>query len=120
MVRGLWKTVEVYCNDLKKHEQPVKLEVVQNGFNGYFYACPHYHTYDTKKGEKQCANRISPVEYEKMLDHIGNLIEEADANLEVADLTGHKWKQKGIEFEIAEYSLEKIIVYMINPKQIAH
>lgn len=120
MIKGIWKTVEVYCNDLSKHKEPVKLEVVQSGFNGYFYGCPHYHTYDTSIGERQCINRISPVEYERMLDHISDLIEEADEKNEVPDLTGHKWKQKGIQFEIHYYSLKKIIVYMLNPKQLAH
>ena len=120
MIKGLWETVEVYCNNLSRHSEPVKLEIVENGYNGYFHACPNYHSFDSSKGEKQCTNRLSPIEYEKMLKHISDLIEEADKNNEVCDLTGYKWKQKGVSFEVAEYSQNKIKIYMLNPKQIAH
>lgn len=120
MIKGLWSIIKVYCCDFDRHKDAVELEIIENGFNGYFYACPKYHTFNREQKERQCTNRISPVEYENMIDTISNLIEEAENNNEVIDLTGYKWKRKGIQFEIKKYSETEIIVYMLNPKQLAH
>jgi hypothetical protein len=120
MIQGLFQLIDVYCCNFSQHKDPIKLDVVQNGYNGYFYACPKYYNFDSKIGEKRCSNRISPIEYEKMLYHISDLIEEGDRNNEVIDLTGYKWSQRGISFEIVKYSRDKIVVHMLNKKQIAY
>ena len=120
MIKGLWSIIKVYCCDFERHKEAVELEVVQSGFNGYFYACPKYHDWSRENGERQCTNRISPVEYEKMINKISDMMEEAELNNEIIDLTGYKWKQKGIHFEIKKFDKNEIIVYMLNPKQLAH
>ncbi len=119
MIKGIWNMIEVYCGDKNKHkDKDVQLEVVQGVFNGYFYNCPHYKDENRQEGERKCCNRISPVEYEKMIDHISKLLEEADLNCEQINLAGYKWKSKGIQFEIFEHEKDKIKVYMFNPKEV--
>lgn len=119
MIKGIWNMIEVYCGDKSKHGDNLpKLEVVQGVFNGYFYNCPKYRDDQREPGERKCCNRISPVEYEKMIDHISKLLEDAELNNEKINLVGYKWKTKGIMFEIFEHDNEKIKVAMLNPKEI--
>jgi hypothetical protein len=122
MIKGIWDMIEVYCGDKHKHgddcDKLPKLEIVQGVYNGYFYNCPKYRDDRREPGELKCHNRISPVEYEKMIDHISNLLEEAEMNNEKINLVGHTWKSHGIKFEIFDHTENKIKVTMLNPKEV--
>lgn len=118
MIKGIWNMIEVYCGDKTKHNEPIQLEVVQGVYNGYFYNCPNYKEENRKQGERKCCNRISPVEYEKMIDHISGLLEDAEMNSEKINLNGYKWKNRGVLFEVFEHTENKIKIYMLNPKEV--
>jgi hypothetical protein len=118
LIKGIWDMVEVYCGDTIKHSEPQKLEIVQGVFNGYFYNCPKYRDENREEGERKCCNRISPVEYEKMIDHISKLLEDAEMNNQITNLVGYKWKKNGVMFEVTEHKNEKIKINMLNPKEI--
>lgn len=119
MIKGIWNMIEVYCGDKSRHGDELhKLEVVQGVFNGYFYNCPKYRDDNREPGERKCCNRISPVEYERMIDHISALLEEAEMNNEQINLAGHIWKSHGIRFEIFSHEKDNIKVYMLNPKEV--
>ena len=83
-------------------------------FNGYFYNCPKYKDDQREANERKCSNRISPVEYEKMIDHISKILEDAELNNEKLNLAGYKWKSKGILFEVFEHDNEKIKIPIIT------
>lgn len=120
MIKGIWNMIDVYCGDKTKHKVLPKLEVVQGVFNGYFYNCPKYKEENRTPDERKCCNRISPVEYEKMIDHISKLLEDAEMNNEKINLTGYTWKSHGIQFEIFEHTDNKIKVSMLNPKEVQY
>lgn len=115
MITNLWQKVELYCGN--RHEVPVRMDI-QQGPTTVFYACPKYHEYNREPGEKACANFLYVNEYEKMLAHISAILIEADKNNEIPNLTGYKWSENGVDFEVFEHitekSKEKIKIKMFN------
>lgn len=112
MIKNIWGTIKLYC---PRHEEPIPLEI-QNGSKVLFYACPKYNPMNREQHEIACRNFIYLNEYEKMIEHVSHLLEVADMNNEVIDLTNHKWSDNGIDFEIFKYSDNDIRIKMLNRK----
>lgn len=111
MITNIWNDIEVYC---PRHDELIPLEI-QTGSKVLFYACPKYMPDKREKNETACRNFIYLNEYEKMINKISSMLEEAQLNNEIVDLTGEKWTDNGIDFEIFEHD-KKIKVKMLNRK----
>lgn len=114
-IKNIWKEIEVYCGN--GHNELVKMEI-QQGPHSLFYACPKYHPENRTKDERACANRINLIDYEKMINHISDILIEAEMNDVVENLTGHSWSANGIDFKIISDD-DKIRVLMLSKKSLA-
>lgn len=103
--------VKVYCG--ADHDELTELEV-ENGMYQLFYACPRYKRQNRAENEKACNNRISIDDYEGMIKHISDLLEEAELNGTSLNLTNYTWKKKGITFKVIEHTKDKIAITMLN------
>ena len=115
MIQNLWQNIVLYCGNHEKENELVKM-TIQNGPSSLFYACPKYYPDNREVGEKACPNRINFVDFEKFVNHLSDIIEDANKNFETVGLTGHKWTYKTITFEVFSYKEDKIKVKMINKK----
>lgn len=111
MIKNIWKTVKVYCGS--DHDELTELEVEQ-GMYQLFYACPRYKRENRGDNERACNNRISIDDYEGMIKHVSDLLEEAELNGSMLNLTNYTWKRKGITFKIIEHTKDKIAITMLN------
>ena len=110
LVNGVWAEVSLYCGN---HNEPIEM-TIQKGPFSLFYACPKYFSENRAEGEHICANRLNLVDFEKMLDHINEILcTEAMDNNNV-NLKNHSWKYKGIEIKILVHNTDKICVQCIN------
>ncbi len=112
MIKNLWKDIELVCGN---HSEPnIKLE--PKIAESLFYSCPKYYDFNRNPGERICANRISGIDYERMVSHISSKLEEAALNYEHVWLQGYTFTIKQIDFKVIEHTDNKIIVSVINRK----
>ena len=110
LINGMWADITLYCGC---HDKPIPM-VIQQGPHSPFYACPNYFEENRTENERKCANRVNLVDFEKMIDHINEILcVEAMENNNIC-LDNHVWKMKGITFKILHHSAEKIAVSCIN------
>ena len=114
MITKIWNNIELYCGN---HEVPVKMTIKDGGLS-LFYACPKYYPENRDEHELACVNRINFVDFEKFVNHISSLLEEAENNNSSLNLTNYKWIYKSIEFNIIYHDEELIKVVMINKRAI--
>jgi len=111
MIRNIWNTIEVYCDN--RHEIPIPMQI-QEGVS-LFYACPKYHNANRDDHEYACSNRINLIEYESMVLYISDIIMENEMNNCSANLNNYEWSnKKGITFKIFEHTKDKIKVIVRN------
>lgn len=110
LINGIWADITLVCGN---HEKPIEMNI-QQGPHSPFYACPKYFEENRKEDEHKCANRLNLIEFEKMIDHINEMIclEAMESN--TICLKNHAWKMKGIEYKILVHHEEKIVVQCIN------
>lgn len=118
MLKNLWSQIELQC---LKHHVPM---YVYEGTGTPFYACPKYMKKDEKhpdgheENERGCANRISFDDYRHLVEKISADLEKALLNNEMPDLTGNKYHWKSVDAEITKYTDKKIILSVLNKKEI--
>lgn len=106
----MWADIVLLCGN---HEEPIET-TIQVGPHSPFYACPKYFEENRNEGEHKCANRLNLVEFEKMIDHINEILcEEAMCNNNVC-LKNHSWKAKGVTYKIISHRPEKIVISFVN------
>lgn len=117
MVKNFWNMVELYCgnHNYQDGDEIIKM-TPKEGPLSLFYSCPKYYPENRDELERACANRLDLVNYEKMIDHLSKLFEEAELNGSKVNFKNHKWKEKGIEYEVFEHTEKSIKVKMINRK----
>ena len=103
--------IHVYCGNNHQELEELKIE---EGMYQLFYACPKYQMENRNPNEKACNNRISVDDYENMITHVSSMIEEAEMNNTMLDLTNVKWVKKNIEFTIFEHTKDSIKIFMKN------
>ena len=114
MITGSWDDVELVCRN--RHSKPVKM-IIQAGPSSLFYACPKYKEHDDD--ERACNNRLSLNDYSKMLQHLHNLIVDAELSDEKVNLTNHTWKdKKGTKFKVLEHAGNKFVIEVANKRAI--
>ena len=117
MIPKIWNKISIVCGC---HKHPVPMEP-HDGKDGkdMFYSCPKYYEENRDYGEKACGNRLSIRDYEKIVKHISDILEETYKNRGTICLTGLKWKDNSIEYEVIEHSGSKIIVAVKNNRIIS-
>lgn len=114
MIKNLWKNVKIYCG---RHEELVELVPNEKG-STLFYSCPKYYSMNREPNEKACANRISMMDYQMIVEHLGDVISMAEQNQEMINLTGHRWKKKNIRCEVVDHENGEYKVKVINTKSL--
>lgn len=112
MIKNIWKNIDAVCGN--NHDEKILLEPTMG--KDLFYACPKYRPENRKEGERICGNRISLKEFEAMIQHLTDVLEDSDMLMGTVDLTGHKWKSRGVEFCVLKHNKDYIRVAVLNKK----
>ena len=114
-IKNSYSWLELICGN---HDEDTSIPMeIKIGPSSPFYACPKYYEENRTPGERKCVNRISEVDYERILAHLSDLIMEADERGEVLDLTNHEWTRNGICCKVVRHNgMDKITVRVLNKK----
>jgi len=118
MIKGFWQATTLVCGNHADGDKEIVM-ALQQGSLSVFYACPMYHAENRAEDDCMCANRISLKEFEGMLNHLFTVLERADENSTVLNLTNYTWKKRGIEFKVLEYTPQNVKVSVLNIKEAA-
>ncbi len=117
MVKNIWSSIRLFCGN---HEDNHSIEMIPHeGADGLdmFYSCPKYYPENRSAEERPCGNRINLVEYQAAVEHISEVLEEAQLDGGTVNLRGHKWKnKKGIRFEVINHSMNHIDISFVNER----
>lgn len=112
MITGSWNKTTLICGnhpDGDEHKM-----IIQQGPHSLFYACPKHNFDKLEKGETPCYNRINLVDYEKMLNHIADILVDAEINGEEICLTNYTWHSKGKEFKVLKHDKDGLVIKFID------
>lgn len=112
MIKNIWKNIDVVCGN---HEDLHTRLIPTQGKDSMFYACPKYRSENREEGERACPNRITLKDYEAMIKHLSDKLEEGCGFI---NLTNHQWTSKGIEFKVLKHRDDYIRVSMLNKKSL--
>ena len=95
MLQKSWNAVTLICGNHKKdHSHPMKL---QQGPHSLFFSCPEYKSiYGDDHEGRSCNNRLTLVDYERLLDYLTERTYAGDG-LQETNLTGLKFTLKGVD-----------------------
>jgi hypothetical protein len=114
MISKFWSDIELYCAN--GHDEPQKMELEQVG-KLLYYVCPKGHSKNCDINEPVCKNRLSIVDFEKMIDYLDKMITESVQNGEELNLTNYKWKKKLLSFHIIEHG-KKMKIEVLNKDEL--
>lgn len=84
-----------------------------------YVGCPEYKSiYGDDHEGRSCNNRLTLVDYEKLLDYLTERTYAGDG-LQETNLTGLKFTLKGVDYEVLEHTKDKYRVLMLNRKAIS-
>ena len=110
LITGSWESTIVVCgNHPDKADLPI-MNIASGGSHSLRYVCPKNNPLNRDEDEPCCENQLSLQDYEKILDHIAKVFEDAELNGEKPYLLYHKWKHKTHQYEIIEHSRDRIVV----------
>lgn len=111
IIKNFWQQVSLFCGC---HNKPVEMIPNTKG-STLFYSCPKYYEENREKGEHACANRIKLDDYQSAVEHLSTIIAQNEMDGNVENLTGYRWNDKGIEFEVIKHEPnKKLQISMIN------
>lgn len=100
VISDSWGNTTVLC---AKHQVPMELTEVRRQME---YDCPH------------CQNKMNINDFNKMIDHLNDLIVEAVMEDREVILTNYYWKDRnGIEFKVLKHEDGKFEIEVWNKKQ---
>lgn len=116
MLLNSWESITLVCAN---HGDDLgNVMELKKGPHSLFYACPKYQSiYDKNRtAERSCNNRLTLVDYEALLGH---LTEKARGEFGMTvDLTGYRWKNKGVQYKVLRHEKGHFTVSMLNQKAI--
>ena len=100
MLQKSWNAVTLICGNHKGDQShPMKL---QQGPHSLFFSCPEYKSiYGDDHEGRSCNNRLTLVDYEKLLDYLTERTYAGDG-LQETNLTGLKFTLKVVDYEVLE------------------
>lgn len=118
MILGSWQNIKLICGN---HGDNKSIEmIIHQGRDGMstFYSCPCYQSLLQKDiTGKSCNNRLTIVDYEKMLETITDEMFDDDGNL--TSVKGFSWKRAGVEYKVLDDKKGVLTIQMLNRKAIA-
>lgn len=118
MLLKSWDRVKLICGnhgDDYSHEMKI-----QQGPHSLFYSCPEYKSiHGTDHEGRSCNNRLTFVDFEKMLEHLIDLTLGMDG-LHETNLEGLTWTKNGVQYKVLKHNKNGTYeVAMLNKKAIA-
>ena len=116
IITGSWSDVTLLCGN--GHSEPVTM-TIQQGPLSLFYACPKYHAENREVNERACNNRLSIEDFTKMLEHLHDMIIEAELRDERLQLTNFEWKdRKGTQYKVIRHDIDKLVISVYNKRAV--
>lgn len=116
-ISGSWDDITLVCGN--GHRDEIVQMRIQEGPSSLFYACPKHAKENRREGEALCNNRLNLVDFTTMLQHLHNLIGEAEENDSTINLTAYHWKdKKGTEFRVLKHNGDKMTIQVKNNRAI--
>ena len=122
MLTNFWSRVRIFCGN---HEDSTTIMMIPHSpasgnvsaslygnQTNMFYACPKYYPENRSEDEKPCRNHISLKEFEGVVNHLAELIDDG-----VVDIVGERWKSKqGVEYCVIRQDDTYFDVLCLNRK----
>lgn len=113
LITGAWGNTTLVCGNHPEQANPPTMELETSG-RTLMYVCPKCSALHRSAGEEPCKNRLSSVEYEKMLTHVAKMLAEADARDEVPNLQNYRWRRNSLEYKILKHDGAKMTISVID------
>lgn len=115
LITNFWGDITLVCGNHKVDSiEDYPEMVIKSGPYSMYYACPKEEYHKCVDGEVPCYNRINLIDYEKMLNHIMDLMVDAEDKNEKPHLANHKWKEKSREYEVLSHVGDKLVIKMVD------
>lgn len=110
-ILGSWGMTTVYCGN---HEGDLKPFELREERKQMIYACPDYDDPDCP-----CHNMLNVNDFQRMLDHLSNIIVESAMSDCNVNMTNYSWKDRnGIKFKILEHKPGSLKISVVNTRAI--
>ena len=113
LLTGAWTNTKLVCGNHSDEANLPEMELQASGHT-LFYVCPKCSAINRGDDEHPCKNRLSALEYEKMLNHIASIVADAEEQDEVPHLQNYGWKKKTLSFKILEHNKNKMVVSVVD------
>lgn len=113
LITGSWTNTKLVCGNHPNGTELPEMELQTSGHT-LFYVCPKCSAINRNEDEPACKNRLSALEYEKMLNHIASIVADAEEQDEVPHLQNYSWKKKTLAFKILEHDKNKMVVSVVD------
>lgn len=113
MITNIWDKLVLVCGN---HPGDTEEQMwIHEGVPGKspFYSCPRYVSVLRREGTKSCNNRFSINEMQQLIKKLEELTKDTVSPYSV-NLTGYKWTEKGIDYEVLKHSSEEIRISVLN------
>lgn len=110
MIKKIWSNTQLVCGN--HGDDFSRIMLPHEGHSSLFYSCPEY-----KGQDCSCNNKLSLVDFEKMLSLIEDVLTDDEA--EINDLTGMRFKIAGAEFRVVEHGRNSFRVAVLNKKSLS-
>ena len=107
MITSLWNKIELHCDE---HGDDLPIMDLELKRGQVYYVCTD-NMCDKKSGEmSRCTRAIPLKEFEKFMEKITALLDEAELNNEIINLKHHEFHIGKIKYRIFDHNDDKIKV----------
>lgn len=107
MITSLWNKIELYCGEHGDDRPPMELEL-RKGL--VYYVCSGNINDSISDKSRHCGKMISMKEFEKFLEKVTALLDEADLNNEIINLKHQVFHIGQIQYRVFDHDNDKIKV----------
>lgn len=113
LITGSWSDTTLVCGNHPNAENLPEMQL-QASSHSLAYVCPKCSVLNCDENEPICKNRLSALEYEKMLNHVASIIADAEESDEVVNLKNYHWKKKTLSFKILRHDKGKMTISVVD------
>ena len=113
LITGSWSDTKLVCGNHPNTDELPEMQL-QASAHSLAYVCPKCDILNRGENEPACKNRLSAVEYEKMLNHVASIIADAEEHDEVPNLRHYHWKKKTLSFKVISHEKDKMIISVVD------